>query len=262
MQPTLYLSHGSPMLALQDHPARHFIAGLGGQLERPDAIVVISAHWETDVPAVNAVEVNETIHDFYSFPPPLYALTYPAPGSPDLAARVVDLLGDAGLRAGIDTRRGLDHGAWTPLLLMWPEHDIPVVQLSVQSRLGPGHHVQLGRALTQLRKDNILVLASGSFTHNLRAINRQLGDGLGSKWGPEWVTAFADWMDEALVSGRTCDLVSYRRLAPFAVENHPTDEHLLPLFVALGAAGEGAKATRIHQSTDLGILRMDAYRFD
>jgi 4,5-DOPA dioxygenase extradiol len=175
---------------------------------------------------------------------------------------VVDLLGDAGLRAGIDTRRGLDHGAWTPLLLMWPEHDIPVVQLSVQSRLGPGHHVQLGRALTQLRKDNILVLASGSFTHNLRAINRQLGDGLGSKWGPEWVTAFADWMDEALVSGRTCDLVSYRRLAPFAVENHPTDEHLLPLFVALGAAGEGAKATRIHQSTDLGILRMDAYRFD
>lgn len=258
MQPTLYLSHGSPMLALQDHPARHFIASLGQSLTPPDAIVVISAHWESDVPAVNAVAVNETIHDFYGFPAPLYALTYPAPGSPELASRVVDLLGDAGLRAGIDTRRGLDHGAWVPLLLVWPDHAIPVVQLSVQSRLGPGHHVQIGRALAALRQENILVLASGSFTHNLRAINRQLGDGP----SPEWVTAFADWMNEAILAGRTCDLVSYRRLAPFAVENHPTDEHLLPLFVALGAAGEGATATRIHQSTDLGILRMDAYRFD
>lgn len=245
------------MLAFQDIPARSFIAGLGSELERPDAILVVSAHWETEVPQVNSVATNATIHDFYGFPRELYQLSYPAPGDAGLADRIADLLGDAGLRAGIDTARGLDHGAWVPLLLMWPDHDIPVVQLSIQSHLGPGHHVQLGRALQALRSDNILVLASGSFTHNLRALDRT-----GGSAEPEWVTRFADWIDAALAAGRTCDLVSYRRLAPFAVENHPTDEHLLPLFVALGAAGDDARVSRIHRSTDLGTLRMDSYRFD
>lgn len=257
MQPVLFLSHGSPMLALEDSPARSFLAELGAVIERPDAILVVSAHWETEAPVVNAVSVNATIHDFYGFPAPLYALSYPAPGMPALAERIVDTLGSAGLRSGIDPVRGLDHGAWVPLLLMWPGHDIPVLQLSVQSRLGPGHHLQLGRALAALRRDNILVIGSGSFTHNLRALQ-----GFGGAPEAEWVTLFADWMHGAIVTGRTCDLLSYRRLAPFATENHPTDEHLLPLFVALGAAGEGAHATRIHQSTELGVLRMDAYRFD
>lgn len=257
MQPTLFLSHGSPMLALQDIPAHLFFTELGPALERPDAILAISAHWETGVPTVNAVAQNGTIHDFHGFPPPLYEMSYPAPGSPELAVRIADKLGDAGLRAQINTQRGLDHGAWIPLLLMWPGHDIPVVQLSVQSQLGPGHHVQLGRALADLRKANILVMASGSFTHNLRAVQR-----LEAGAEPEWVTSFAGWMHDAIVAGRTCDLVSYRRLAPFAAENHPTDEHLLPLFVAMGAAGDGARATRIHQSTDLCVLRMDSYRFD
>jgi 4,5-DOPA dioxygenase extradiol len=258
MQPTLFLSHGSPMLALQDIPAREFMRDLGPSLTRPDAIVVVSAHWETDIPAVNAVAVNETIHDFYGFPEALFRLTYPAPGSPDLASQVADQLGDAGLRVRIDTARGLDHGAWVPLLMMWPAHDIPVIQLSIQSALGPGHHVQLGRALAGLRAQNILIVASGSFTHNLRALQR-----FGAGAEPEWVTQFADWMHGAIMAGRTCDLVSYRSLAPFAVENHPTDEHLLPLFVAIGAAaGPNFTPTRIHQSTDLGILRMDSYRFD
>lgn len=257
MQPTLFLSHGSPMLALEDSPARRFLAELGATLQRPDAIVVVSAHWDTEVPAVNAVTRNATIHDFHGFPQALYALTYPAPGAPDLALRVADLVGNAGLRASIDPKRGLDHGAWVPLMLMWPAHDIPVVQLSVQSQLGPGHHLQLGRALASLRAANILVIASGSFTHNLSALRR-----FGAGTEPEWVTAFAEWMDHAITAVRICDLVSYRRLAPFAAENHPTDEHLLPLFVALGAAGESPRAARLHGSTEHGILRMDAYRFD
>ena len=256
MQPTLFLSHGSPMLALQDIPARSFIASLGQSLTRPAAVVMISAHWETAIPAVNAVAQNDTIHDFYGFPPALFALTYPAPGAPDLAVHIADLLGEAGLRAQIDTARGLDHGAWVPMLMMWPDHDIPVLQLSVQSNLGPGHHVQLGRAIASLRAQNILVIASGSFTHNLRALQRTEA---GAE--PEWVTQFSNWMHEALTQGRTCDLVAYRRLAPHAVMAHPTDEHLLPLFVALGAAGEGAQATRLHSSVDLGSLRMDAYLF-
>ncbi len=255
MQPVLFLSHGSPMLALQDVPARDFIRDLGPQLERPDAILVVSAHWETDLPTVNSVAINDTIHDFYGFPQALFDLTYPAPGSFDLASRVADLLGGEGLRASIDPVRGLDHGAWVPLLLMWPGHDIPVVQLSIQSRLGPGHHVQLGKALQALREENVLILASGSFTHNLRALQRGGAE-------PDWVKRFADWMHEAIMAKRTCDFVSYRRLAPFAVEAHPTDEHLLPLFVAIGAAGSFAAPSRIHQSTDLGTLRMDSYRFD
>ena len=245
------------MLALQDIPARRFLADLGPSLARPDAILAISAHWDTEVPTVNAVAVNTTIHDFRGFPEPLYRMSYPAPGSPELANRIADQIGAAGLRASLDPARGLAHGAWMPLRLMWPAHDIPVLQLSLQSRLGPGHHVQLGRALTELRQSNILVMASGSFTHNLGAIQRTNPDP-----EPAWVTRFADWMHQAIMAKRTCDLVSYRRLAPFAVENHPTDEHLLPLFVAIGAASPGANPMRIHHSTDIGVLRMDSYRFD
>ncbi|MBC2669676.1 DODA-type extradiol aromatic ring-opening family dioxygenase [Novosphingobium piscinae] len=259
MQPTLYLSHGSPMLLLQDSPARRFLADLAGALARPAAIVVVSAHWETAVPSVSANAVNATIHDFSGFPAPLYDLRYPAPGAPDLAERIADLIGAAGLRAHVAAGRGLDHGAWVPLLLAWPDHAIPVLQLSVQSALGPGHHLQLGQALRALRRENVLVLGSGSFTHNLGALQRGAGPETAP---PDWVRDFADWMDAAILGGRTCDLLSYRRLAPHAAANHPTDEHLLPLFVALGAAGPGATATRLHQSTDLGVLRMDSYRFD
>lgn len=257
MQPALFLSHGSPMLALQDSPAHAFLRSLAGTLERPDAIIVVSAHWETEVPTVNAVAVNETIHDFGGFPPALYDLRYPAPGAPAVAHEMIDLLGAAGLRAHVDTARGLDHGAWIPLSLIWPTHEIPALQMSVQSGLGPGHHLQLGRALADLRGRNVLVIASGSFTHNLRKLRPETAVA-----EPAWVSGFAGWMHEAIMTGRTCDLVSYRQLAPFAAESHPTDEHLLPLFVALGAAGRDFVPTRIHQSTQYGTLRMDSYRFD
>ena len=256
-QPTLFLSHGSPMMPFEDIAARGFIASLGQSLTRPRAILLVSAHWDSDVPTLTAGEKLDTIHDFYGFPPALYALTYPAHGAPDLAEAIADTLGDAGLRAHTDATRGLDHGAWIPLMLMYPQADIPVMQLSIQSRLGPGHHLQLGRALAALRQQNILVIASGGFTHNLRALNRQGGDE-----APQWATDFADWMHQAIMAGRTCDLVSYRRLAPHAAMAHPTDEHLLPLFVALGAAGADAKPERLHTSTTLGALRLDAYAFN
>jgi 4,5-DOPA dioxygenase extradiol len=256
MLPTLFLSHGAPTLALDHNPAHDFLAQLGDSMPRPDAILMVSAHWETETPAVTAVATNETIHDFSGFPQPLYDLRYPAPGSTALAGRVGDLLGDAGLSCRSDSRRGLDHGAWVPLLLAYPAHDIPVVQLSVQPRLGPGHHLQLGQALALLRHENILIIASGSFTHNLRELDWS-GDGA----EPEWVGSFADWFDLALREGRRCDLLTYRTRAPEAVRNHPTEEHLLPLFVALGAAGDAAQATRLHHSSTFGALRMDAYAF-
>ena len=257
MLPSLFLSHGSPMMPLRPSPARDFLSGLGTTLGRPKAIVIASAHWETERPAVSRMAVNDTIHDFYGFPPALYTLRYPAPGAADLADRVMALLGDAGLPAEADATRGLDHGAWVPLLLMYPRHDIPVLQLSLQSWLGPEHQYRLGQALAPLRAEGVLVIGSGGLTHNLRRMRREEQDGVTE---PD-VTAFADWMDAALTEGRLDDLFAYRRKAPHAALQHPTDEHLQPLFVALGAAGDNARARRLHASTEYGVLRMDSFAF-
>lgn len=252
----LFVSHGAPTLPFEDVAARDFLKDLAKTMPRPAAILVVSAHWETRIPTVNAVERNGTIHDFSGFPAALYKLAYPAPGDPVLADRIVDLLGEAGLPAATDTQRGLDHGAWVPLMLAWPDADIPVLQLSVQSHLGPGHHLELGRALTPLTEEGVLILASGSFTHDLSSWRGQAG-----MEEPEWVSSFAGWFDTALREKRTCDVLSYRHLAPHAVRNHPTEEHLLPLFVALGAAGANPVATRLHAGSTHGVLRMDAYAF-
>jgi 4,5-DOPA dioxygenase extradiol len=253
----IFVSHGAPTLPLQDTPARAFLERLGADLPRPKAILVISAHWETERPTLNAVALNETIHDFYGFPAALYAMTYPAPGSKALAERTAQLLAEAGLSPEIDRARGLDHGAWVPLKLMYPGADIPVVQLSVQSHLGTEHHVRLGRALKPLSDEGVLILGSGAFTHNLRELDRR---------GPvapetEWSSAFADWMTSALEQNRVDDLIAYRDRAPFAARNHPTEEHLLPLYVALGAAGADAHAERLHASAEFGSLRLDAFGF-
>ncbi len=257
MLPSLFLSHGAPTLPLTDTPARRFLEGLGATLPRPRAILVASAHWETERPMANAVGVNETIHDFHGFARALYEMRYPAPGAPGLARRVSDLLCAAGLPSGIDTARGLDHGAWVPLSLIYPAADIPVVQVSIQSHLGPAHHLELGRALAPLLAEEVLLIGSGSFTHDL---GRFRGQAIDAPSTPD-VTEFADWFDRALAEGRNCDLLTYRRQAPHAVRQHPTEEHLLPLYVALGAAGEGAKAERLHASAEFSILRMDAYAF-
>jgi 4,5-DOPA dioxygenase extradiol len=258
MLPSLFLSHGAPTLPLTDAPARTFLSGLGNLVPRPKAILVVSAHWETASPMVSAVERNETIHDFYGFPRQLYELTYPAPGQPSLAKEVADLLGAAGLSCGIDTARGLDHGAWVPLLLMYPSADIPVLQLSIQPHLGPAHHLVLGRALGRLRGEGVLIIGSGSLTHDLSEFR---GQGLDAP-APGWVSSFGDWFGEKLAARRTSDLLDYRRQAPFAAKNHPSEEHLLPLYAALGAAGEEWRADRLHASATYGILRMDVYAFD
>ncbi len=263
MLPTLFVSHGAPILPLTDVPARHFLQGLPQALgERPTAILMISAHWETSLPVVNAVAVNETIYDFGGFDPALYRIHYPAPGSADLADHARRLLGQAGLVAQIDRTRGLDHGAWVPLMLMYPQADIPVVQLSIQSHLGPAHHLALGQALQPLREAGVLVIGSGSYTHNLHEFRTHWNSMAGAE--PAWVGAFADWFDDALETGRTDDLLAYRRLAPEAERNHPTEEHLLPLFAAFGAAWGGGAAPQVrhlHRSTTFGVLRMDVFAF-
>jgi 4,5-DOPA dioxygenase extradiol len=255
--PSLFVSHGSPTLPLTDTPARSFLSQFSGAIARPKAILVISAHWETSVPTVSAVDRNDTIHDFRGFPQALYELRYPAPGSPAVAARAADLLRASGIDCRIDQSRGLDHGAWVPLLLMYPQADIPVLQLSLQPHLGTGHHLRMGRALAPLRQEGVLIIGSGSMTHDLSEFR---GHGPNDP-APDWVNAFADWFDSALSAGRTDDLLDYRRQAPFAVKNHPSEEHLLPFYAALGAAGENARAMRLHASATYGVLRMDVYAF-
>ena len=195
----------------------------------------------------------ETIHDFYGFPRPLYQIEYPAPGAPALAERARTLLGEAGFDARIDSERGLDHGAWSPLLHMYPQADIPVVQVSLQTELGPRHHYEVGRALAPLAGEGILIFGSGHMTHNLRDRVRPDDNA--------YALEFQAWTDARIRERDHEALIEYRTRAPHAVRAHPSDEHFLPLFVALGAAGRDARAERVHDGIE-GVLAMDAYRFD
>jgi 4,5-DOPA dioxygenase extradiol len=256
--PSLFVSHGSPSFLLERGPAFDFLAGLGASLGRPEAIVCISAHWDTPQPVASAAERPETIHDFWGFPEILYRIRYPAPGTPELARRTAALLTESGLAAEIDPDRGLDHGAWTPLALMYPEGDVPVFQLSIQTPLGPAHHVALGRALAPLREENVLVLASGSASHNLRDFGRYPFDAA----PPAYVTEFDDWLGEAVAAGDVDEVVRFRERAPHGARNHPTDDHFVPLLVAMGAAGDAPKGRRLHKSVSWGVLSMSAFAFD
>jgi 4,5-DOPA dioxygenase extradiol len=258
MHPSVFVSHGSPALLLTEAPAKDFLRRFGQQIDarygRPKAIVMASAHWEAAAPSVNQAVggAQETIHDFQGFPEPLYELRYPAPGPAALAERVAGLLG-----ASVVPGRGLDHGAWVPLLMMYPDADIPVVQVSVQSRLGPAHHLALGQALAPLREEGVLVMGSGSFTHDLREF--RYGRPPIDAPEPDWVRQFSDWFVRALAEDRVDDLLRYRELAPFGAKNHPTEEHLLPLYVARGAGG--AECEHLHESATYGFLRMDVFGF-
>jgi 4,5-DOPA dioxygenase extradiol len=261
----LFVSHGAPTLAIEATPAAAFLERLGQDYEqsfgRPRAILCVSAHWETTRPAASIAPRPVTIHDFHGFPAALDRMAYPAPGAPQVAHAAAACLAGAGMGCDLDPERGLDHGAWIPLRLMWPGADIPVLQMSIQTELGPDHHLRLGQALTPLRDQGVLILGSGGAVHNVPdAMQRRRS---GSAAPPAWAAAFDDWLDAALAAGPLADLVEYRRLAPDAALAHPSEDHLLPLFVAAGAAqqdGEHA-SQRLHAGFEYGSLSMAAWRF-
>jgi len=255
--PAVFISHGAPDLPLRPSPARDFLRGLGQQIETPTAILVISAHWETTTPQVSAAALPATIYDFTGFSSELYQLTYPAPGAPQLAQRVNTLLTEAGFARAVVPNRGLDHGAWNPLLLIYPDADIRVTQLSIQPHQDAAYHVRLGQAIAPLRDEGGLILASGSITHNLREIGRYAAD----ITPPAWVSDFVEWLTAQVAAGDTDALINYRQLAPFADRNHPSPEHLLPFFVALGASGSATTGSQLHASYTYGILSMAAFSF-
>jgi len=244
------------MHALQPGAVRAVWEDIARTLPRPKALLIASAHWETNLPMLTGNARPETIHDFYGFPKPLYEIQYPAPGAPTLGERALALLKGAGFTAAIDGCRGLDHGAWSPLLYMYPEADVPVVQVSVQTPLGPAHHLALGRALAPLSHQGILVFGSGHMTHNLR---ERRGDHAAPL---PYVKEFQAWVQERIEDRDFDALTDYRARSPGGVRAHPTDEHFLPLFVALGAAGRDYRAERLYDGIEMGALAMDAYRFN
>jgi 4,5-DOPA dioxygenase extradiol len=254
-QPSLFISHGAPDLALDDTPARQFLAELGGTLPRPDAIVIASAHHEADGVAVRAPARFRTWHDFGNFDPRLFELRYAPPGATILAEEMIRLLASAGLAPKRDASDLVDHGAWVPLSLLFPAADIPVAMVSIDPRRDSRWHERIGRALAPLRHRNVLLIGSGSISHNLRAV-------FGARPGEDraWVEGFTAWLEAAVRTGDRDAVLDTMTEAPEANRNHPTDEHLLPLFFALGAGG-GAPGRRLHHSYTHNVLAMDAYAF-
>ena len=254
-QPVVFVSHGSPMTALGGDALSAVWEGLAKRLTRPAAIVVVSAHWESESPLFGGDAQPDTVHDFGGFPEALYRLQYPAPGAPALAERGRERLKAAGIAAGIDSRRGLDHGAWVPLRTLFPDADVPVVPLSVQPALGARHHYALGAALADLSAENVLILASGHVTHDLGQFFRNRGQGP----TPE-AQAFREWVHTRVMSGADEALFGWEA-APGARAAHPTPEHFLPLFVALGAAGAARHSEALGGGWVGGVLAADNYLF-
>lgn len=255
MLPSLFISHGSPMLALEPGESGPALARLAAEFPTPKAIVIVSAHWESSELLVNGNPHPETWHDFGGFPQALFAVQYPAPGLLPMTRQVLALLDAAGLPARMDSHRPFDHGVWVPLSLMYPDADIPIVQVSLPSQAGPALQTRVGKALSSLRAEGVLIIGSGSITHNLGELNWRGGSANISPWA----LGFRDWMVEKLEDDDETALHDYRRQAPDAVRNHPTDEHLLPLYFARGAGGRFSAA---YQGFAMGALGMDIYRFD
>lgn len=252
--PSLFVSHGSPMFALEPGRLGPELVEIGQRLPALTAIVAVSPHWQTRGVRVTGAQTLETIHDFGGFPAPLYALQYPAQGAPQLASQVLELLQAAGFEATLDARRGLDHGAWVPLRYLKPAADVPVLQVSMPHDLDAAGALRLGQALAPLRAQGVLVVGSGSLTHNLYEFRQHIQD-------PEYAQAFADWVADAVARGDVEAVVHYRERAPHAVRAHPTEEHYLPLLVALGASDAAEPRQRVEGGMTYGILSMDSFGF-
>lgn len=257
-QPTVFISHGSPMLPLEPGTAAGMLKELGQELPRPKAILAFSPHWMARQPAVGSSAHPETIHDFSGFDPALHQMRYPVAGNPEVAQRAASLLERAGWTAPLDPKRGLDHGVWVPLSIMFPQADVPVVPVAMPWPLDASGAHRLGAALSPLAEEGVLLFGTGSLTHNLR----DFSPASGTDEAPQtYVSEFVDWMRNTIERGDTAALLAYRDQAPHAARAHPTDEHLLPLFWALGAAGAGARPRHLAGGVHYGMLSMDGWIF-
>lgn len=258
MLPSLFIAHGSPTLAVENNDYTHFLKELGQNLPRPKAIVVFSAHWESKIQQVGNVDQYSTIYDFGGFDEALYKIQYPAHGNRKLAEEIEGLLTKSGVSFETDEQRGLDHGAWVVLRLLYPNADIPVISMSVNSKLTPEEQYKIGKALSALRAEDILIIASGGTVHNLRAL-KWFDNGQVDSWAVE----FDDWVKENLESWNLPSLFKYDSLAPNAQLAVPPygAEHFIPIFYAMGAADDDQKATLLHRSYLYGNLSHSVWQF-
>ncbi|XP_038707701.1 extradiol ring-cleavage dioxygenase-like [Tripterygium wilfordii] len=257
---TFYISHGSAMMAVDESSeARTFLKSWQQRelCPLPKAILVISGHWDTKVPTLSVIKGNnQTFHDFSGLPENMYKLKYPAPGAPEVAMRVKELLNASGFeKVDEDKKRGIDHGTWVPLMLMYPEPNIPVCQLSVQTDKDATYHYNMGKALAPLREEGVLIMGSGTATHNLSSLQ------YGTNSVASWALEFDTWLKDVLLEGRYEDVNQYVEKAPHAKMAHPEPDHFYPLHVAMGAAGENAKAKLIHQNWECGTISYASYQF-
>lgn len=252
---SLFISHGAPTFALEPGLAGPALGRLGQELPRPTAVLVVSPHWMTPEVRVGLAQTPATIHDFNGFEPALYKLQYPAAGHPALARKALALLEEAGWNPVADAQRGLDHGAWVPLRHLYPDASVPVFQVSLPVHLDSNSAWQLGQTLAPLQEEGVLIVGSGSLTHNLYEV----------RWGDdneaEYARAFSQWIRDAVQAGDHQRLVNALSLAPHAQRAHPTTEHFLPLLVALGASGPDADASVIEGGIEHGVLAMDSFVF-
>jgi 4,5-DOPA dioxygenase extradiol len=252
--PALFISHGSPMFAIEPGRLGPSLEQIGASLTNLTAIVVVSPHWQTRGVRVTGAVAHETLHDFGGFPAALYALQYPARGEPRLASQVLGLLQSAGFDAATDARRGLDHGAWVPLRYLKPDADVAVLQVSLPHDIDAAGALRLGQALAPLREQGVLLIGSGSLTHNLFEFRQSIND-------PEYAQTFADWTADAIARGDVQALLDYRARAPHALRAHPTEEHFLPLLVSVGASQAGEPRRRVEGGMTDGVLSMDSFAF-
>jgi len=253
LAPVLFVSHGAPTFALEPGPLGARLGEIGRKMDGVRAVLVVSPHWQTRGLEVMTTERPATIHDFGGFPPALYRLAYPSPGAPDAAAEAARLLRETGWQVSENGQRGLDHGAWVPLMHLFPEAGVPVFQLSLPHTFDAARALELGRALAPLRERGIAILGSGSMTHNLYEIH-----GEGSRTEP-YVARFTEWVRDAVRRHDSAALAEYRRLAPDAERAHPTEEHFLPLLVAIGASGDGEPPLLLDDEVRYGMLSMASY---
>ncbi|MEW9701915.1 class III extradiol ring-cleavage dioxygenase [Paenibacillus sp. SI8] len=255
MLPSIFIAHGAPSLAIEQHAYTEFLRKLSVRLPRPKAIVLFSAHWESPVQQIGSAVQLETLYDFSGFPHALYEINYPAKGDLTLSLHIQHLLMNEGIDCELDDQRGLDHGAWGPLYLMVPDASIPVVAMSINPRLAPEEHYRIGAALSSLREKQVLIIGSGGTVHNLRRLDRRYP-------APQtWALKFDEWLAEQLETWHLDALFSYEQRAPFVREAVPTPEHFAPLLLALGAADTARRAKMLHHSFQMGTLSLSCWMF-
>jgi 4,5-DOPA dioxygenase extradiol len=253
--PSLFVSHGAPSLVLEDHSYSRFLKALALEFPTPKAIVLFSAHWESTVQSISGSKIYDTIYDFSGFPDQLYQMKYPAPGHVQFAERILSKFEEHGITSRIDTSRGLDHGAWVILKLLYPKADIPVIELSVNPKLSNAQQYKIGRILSPLRQEDILIIGSGVTVHNLRTLKFDSSKAFG------WAVAFDDWLKDQIEAWNLDALFQYETLAPNAKQAVPTQEHFAPLLIAMGAGDKTKSAKCLHQSYQFGSISLSCWTF-